>query len=78
MVARVATFLDQSHDLHGQVLDAVAAGDQDAASHALRLDLGRTRDLILAANPAELGIQTDVDGQQSHAGRPSHADGRVA
>jgi DNA-binding GntR family transcriptional regulator len=54
MVARVATFLDGDHDLHGQVLDAFAAGDLDWASQALRLDLGRTRDLVLAANAAEL------------------------
>jgi DNA-binding GntR family transcriptional regulator len=62
MVARVATFLDEDHDLHGQVLDAIAAGDPDAATHALRLDLGRTRDLILGANPAELGVIANADG----------------
>jgi DNA-binding GntR family transcriptional regulator len=78
MVARVATFLDEDYDLHGQVLDAFAQGNLDRAAHALRLDLGRTRDLILAANAAEL----DADGPLEPSARavPSRRpqDGRVA
>ena len=50
MVARVATFLDADHDLHGHVIDALADHDLEAASAALRRDLSRTRDLILASD----------------------------
>ena len=54
-VARVATFLDEGQDLHGRVVDWVAAGQLERASEALRMDLRRTRDLILAASTGELG-----------------------
>jgi DNA-binding GntR family transcriptional regulator len=56
MVARVATFLDEDEDLHGHVIDAIADGDPDRACKALGRDLRRTRDLIIAANPADLAI----------------------
>jgi DNA-binding GntR family transcriptional regulator len=54
MVARVATFLEVGEDLHGHVIEAIAAGDPDRAGQALGRDLRRTRDLIIAASPAQL------------------------
>jgi DNA-binding GntR family transcriptional regulator len=59
MVARVATFLEVGEDLHGHVIEAIAAGDRDGAGEALGRDLRRTRDLIIAASPADLaGVAT--------------------
>ena len=78
MVARVATFLDEDHDLHGEVLDAFAEGDLQQAGDALRRDLGRTRDLILAASAVELDDQGRTGGQpRAPMTRPA-PDGRVA
>lgn len=54
LVARVATFLDEGRDLHGSVIEALAADDPGAAVEALRSDLARTRDLIIASDPDEL------------------------
>ena len=54
MVARVATFLEMDEDLHGHVIEAIADGDRDRACQALGRDLRRTRDLIIAASPADL------------------------
>ena len=56
MVARVATFLEEGEDLHGHVIEAIAVGDLDRAGQALGRDLRRTRDLIIAASPSDLGL----------------------
>lgn len=50
MTTRVSTFIDD-HDLHGVVIAAIAAQDLEGACDALRLDLQRTRNVILAASP---------------------------
>lgn len=43
------TNLESTDDEHAQVLDAIAAGDQDAARQVLRAHLERTRDVRIAA-----------------------------
>jgi len=47
LAARLQPFLDEPADLHGQILDAIEAGDPDAAAGLLRRDLERTANLIV-------------------------------
>jgi DNA-binding GntR family transcriptional regulator len=46
LAARVRPFVDVNDDLHHRVIDAIEAGDVDAAAQDLRRDLHRTVDLI--------------------------------
>jgi DNA-binding GntR family transcriptional regulator len=47
LAASLGTFVAEPADLHGVVLDAIAAGDIDQAAAALRQDLERTVNLII-------------------------------
>lgn len=49
LAARLKTFVDEGRDLHGVVIDAIADGDLESATEALRRDLERTANLILEA-----------------------------
>jgi DNA-binding GntR family transcriptional regulator len=49
LATRLRQFVDEPADLHGVVLDAIAAGDIDQAAAALRQDLERTVNLIIEA-----------------------------
>jgi DNA-binding GntR family transcriptional regulator len=69
MVTRVGTFLDEDRDLHGAVIDAIDAGDRVGACEALRRDLERTRDVILAADPTWLRDAADAADPATQAGR---------
>lgn len=53
IAGRLRSFVDEGADLHGKVLDAIEAGDLDAATRALRRDLERTAHLIFSAYQAE-------------------------
>lgn len=46
LALHLRTTLDGSDDYHGRILDAIAAGDREAAGEALREDLLRTARLI--------------------------------
>lgn len=71
MVSRVGTFID-AQDLHGLVIDAIARGDEAAACDALRLDLQRTRTVILSASPPGKPV-TDAGTSESVSSRPGDA-----
>jgi GntR family transcriptional regulator, carbon starvation induced regulator len=53
LAAKVRRFVDGGADLHGVVLDAVSHGDLEAATDALRRDLERTANLMVAAYEGE-------------------------
>lgn len=47
--AKLDSFVDEGSDLHGKILDAIRAGDPEAAEAALRNDLERTARLMFTA-----------------------------
>jgi DNA-binding GntR family transcriptional regulator len=49
LAAKLRNFVDEGADLHGVVLDAIAAGHVEKATEALRRDLERTANLIVEA-----------------------------
>lgn len=49
LAARMKPFVEVGDDLHGHVLDAIEAGDTEAAVAALHRDLRRTADLVADA-----------------------------
>ncbi len=49
LVAQLRVFIDEDHDLHGLVLDAIEHDDIDAATATLTKDLERTMNLLLEA-----------------------------
>lgn len=49
LAARLRPFVDFGDDHHGRILDAVEAGDVEAAVEALRKDLQRTSTLVIGA-----------------------------
>lgn len=49
LAARMKPFVEVGDDLHGHVLDAIEAGDTDAAVAALHRDLRRTASLVAEA-----------------------------
>jgi DNA-binding GntR family transcriptional regulator len=53
LAARLRTFVDESADLHGLILNAVEANDLGAATSALQADLERTANLMFEAYQAE-------------------------
>jgi DNA-binding GntR family transcriptional regulator len=56
LAARLRTFVDLGHDLHGVVLDAIESDDLDGASQALRSDLERTQKVILEAHHQDAAL----------------------
>lgn len=52
LAARMKPFVDVGDDLHGHILDAIEAGDVDAAVAALHRDLARTTNLVVDAYSA--------------------------
>jgi DNA-binding GntR family transcriptional regulator len=54
LAARMKPFVEVGDDLHGHVLDAIEAGDTEAAVEALHRDLRRTADLVAGAYSADL------------------------
>jgi DNA-binding GntR family transcriptional regulator len=77
LVTRVGTFIDP-HDLHGQVIDAIETGDLDGACQALRLDLERTRDVILKASDGGFDAFADRGRAPRHVPPSRTGDPAVA
>jgi DNA-binding GntR family transcriptional regulator len=50
LAARVRAFVDVGDDHHGRIIDAIAAGDLEAALDALEKDLLRTSNLVIEAH----------------------------
>jgi DNA-binding GntR family transcriptional regulator len=59
LAARMKPFVEVGDDLHGHVLDAIEAGDTEAAVAALHRDLRRTADLV--ADAYSSGVAGDSD-----------------
>lgn len=59
LAARMKPFVEMGDDLHGHVLDAIEAGDSDAAVAALHRDLRRTADLVADAYSSEVAGDGD-------------------
>lgn len=59
LAARMKPFVDVGDDLHGHVLDAIEAGDSEAAVAALHRDLRRTADLVADAYSSGVARESD-------------------
>jgi DNA-binding GntR family transcriptional regulator len=65
LAARMKPFVEVGDDLHGHVLDAMEAGDHEAAVAALHRDLQRTADLVADAYSSGVDSESHSDQVRS-------------